>query len=374
MSSLESYLASSAGGSLFLPRDVVGRFHRAVIDSPLVVLSGVSGSGKTSLALGYVRWRTSGSDGPGYRIVTVGAGWRDSTVLLGRYDDATHSYVSTACVEMILSALRQPSHTFYMIIDGADLADPRSYGSHLFLAMDGRIPIELHGQSRCIPRHGVSRDEAALICHDPCDKCFFVNPMVRPGRLPSTMSAVVPPRMRIPPNFRLIMTLQSEEWTGGMAPMVVDRARFVALPSADVVTWLDGPGGIRGHDRARQFIRSLGAVAARHDLDVGWRGIVRVMTALERSEQVDSPVGRQLDESPMAGELGDDAEQAEPLAAGELDQLDQLDELVDGCILPRLHVVVRGKPGLRRELAALCADAGLLRSSRRIARVAEGDG
>lgn len=329
--SLASFLTSEAGGGLDVSLAQARELHLAVEDAQVVVLSGVAGVGKSRLAEGYVRWATAGHDERGFRVLAVRPEWRGSTVLMGSYDGARDAYRSTWFLDMLLAALRTPERRFFAVLDGADLAPPEDYLSDVLLGLGGALPLALHPAGRCIPRLGVARDEANLVCHDSCERCFFVEPLASPGRLPSAMASVVPPWVRIPANFRILMTLQSERWTGGLDPMVLDRARVVAVAPPDLRLWLGGAGRERGTDEARTFFQRVGEVLERHGVATGRRSVMDVLRGVEGE-----------------GRAG------------------RLDELVEGRFLPRVAAVTHELPAARRELASVCEDAGLRRSAARL--------
>ena len=67
-----AFHAALASAGLHYPDSLVRRFLAALLTKRFVILSGLSGSGKTRLALAFAQWITAGRDA--YRVVAVGAG------------------------------------------------------------------------------------------------------------------------------------------------------------------------------------------------------------------------------------------------------------------------------------------------------------
>jgi len=71
--------------NLIADRDTVGRFIAALLAKRFLILTGLSGSGKTKLAQAFAVWLTKGNSD--YVVVAVGADWTNSDPILG-YPDA----------------------------------------------------------------------------------------------------------------------------------------------------------------------------------------------------------------------------------------------------------------------------------------------
>ena len=110
--SLADLLAAFRAGPLVIADDVVVRLHAALHASDtkhFVLLSGLSGTGKTQVALTYANayhGLPPGAHNPYLLLKAVQPDWTDATGLLG-YENplgAQAAYVPTDCLKFLLSA------------------------------------------------------------------------------------------------------------------------------------------------------------------------------------------------------------------------------------------------------------------------------
>lgn len=107
-----------SGQGFFYAKQDIANFFLALKTKPFVILSGISGSGKTQLvrqfaaALGYADHCT---------LIPVGADWTDSTDLLG-YQDLQGNFRTRPLLDTILAAYAQPEAPFFAILDEMNLA------------------------------------------------------------------------------------------------------------------------------------------------------------------------------------------------------------------------------------------------------------
>lgn len=139
-------------------------FLAALKTKPFVILTGLSGSGKTKLAQALGRWfseestsldpvRIDNSDRTvddnnsnlQYGVVAVGADWTNSECVLG-YPDALDSsrYVSTTTLRLLLSALSGSTIPHIVIFDEMNLSHVERYFSDFLSAMESQEPLPLY--------------------------------------------------------------------------------------------------------------------------------------------------------------------------------------------------------------------------------------
>ncbi len=199
--------AKSAG--LKYDDNLVRRFVCAMLAKPFVVLTGLSGSGKTKLAQAFVEWIAA--EGTSV-LVPVGADWTNSEKLLG-YPNALdpHGYVlpDTGVLKLMIDANDNPSVPFFLILDEMNLSHVERYFADFLSAMESEGTIKLHG------------DE------------------MRDGG----KGTPVPPSISFPKNLFVIGTMNVDETTHMFSPKVLDRAQVIEfrVNEKQISDFLDAP-------------------------------------------------------------------------------------------------------------------------------------
>lgn len=176
-----------------------------------VILTGLSGTGKTQLALKYAMAvhgiETSPSDDPLLYVCPVRPEWTDPTGLTGYYDVLSNRYVVPPFLEAVLLAIANSESPVFVVLDEMNLARVEYYLSDILSAMETGAPIQLHSSS--VPLEGSSGGE--VVAH-----------------------------LELPENLYITGTINIDETTNSVSDKVLDRA--VVLDMSDV----DLPGF---HDR-----------------------------------------------------------------------------------------------------------------------------
>ena len=332
---LQSFLQQPQEGLLHFGEDLLWRFHLAVSSHPFVLLAGLPGSGKTALALGYARYLTSDYESKGYCSMHIRPEWNNSQALMGSYDSQRQEYLSTAFLDMVLRALRNPDRHYFVILDGVDLARPEHYLSDYLNAMGSEQAVRLHPIERCIAKAGVNREEANLVCHDLCVNCFFSCPSALPSRLPSMMSKFVPPMIHFPKNFVVIGTLLQENWQDALSTSTLDRAHLITLDEHSVASYLEGPAKGMVGPRTHSFICALEVLLASYNQGIGYRVVRQCMNFVEKGEKEG------------------------------MKELELLDRYVEQRFLPRLRANLKDNAEAMKQLAELLESEGLDKSTKR---------
>jgi len=295
------------------------RFERSLVEAlhlglwadeqrHFAVLSGLSGTGKTQVALRYamaLTGATSDTGGP-VEVIAVHPGWHDPGPLLGYVNPLTGGYARTEFLNFLLEAAAKPDETHVLILDEMNLSHPEQYFAPILSAMeiaDGEIPL-----------HRGDPDELG-----------------------------VPTGVAYPKNLVLIGTVNMDETTMGISDKVLDRAFTLEFWDIEPEEW-PGWESCELDEGEKRKVRSLLAAltktlspARRH---FGWRVISEVVGFLE---------GRS-GESVI--EIGADT---------------ALDQVIYAKVLPKL----RGSdtPRFRKcleETVAVLSDAGLDRSATKV--------
>ncbi len=180
---------------LSFSEDQIRRFVTAQITKPFVILTGLSGSGKTKLAEAMAYWLSAE---PELQVcmVAVGADWTNNEPLLG-YADAINQerYCAPASgiLQLLDHAQKTPKAPHFLILDEMNLSHVERYFADFLSAMESSKPeLALHGQ-----------DTLAA------DKLL------------------VPARQALPRNLFIIGTVNVDETTYMFSPKVLDRANVI---------------------------------------------------------------------------------------------------------------------------------------------------
>lgn len=201
---------------------LIWRFVAALITKPFVILTGLSGSGKTRLAAAFATWICA--DESQYLIVPVGADWTNRDPLLG-YTDALnpHTYVlpENGALALIIEASKNPSKPYFLILDEMNLSHVERYFADFLSVMES---------------------EGELLLHPPGDEW---------------KQSKVPAKVALPKNLFIIGTVNIDETTYMFSPKVLDRANviefrvtrdemahFLQNPSRINMTSLSGAGAL----------------------------------------------------------------------------------------------------------------------------------
>lgn len=179
------HLAEESG--LMLSPRLVQRFIASLLTKPFVILSGLSGSGKTKLAQAFVQWICQ--DESQYRIIPVGADWTNREPLLG-YPNALkpEEYVKpdSGVLDLIIQANMQPDLPHFLILDEMNLSHVERYFADFLSVMESKEEIPLYAER--------------------------------------AVQNVVPSKLKVPSNLFIIGTVNIDETTNMFSPKVLDRA------------------------------------------------------------------------------------------------------------------------------------------------------
>lgn len=129
-------------------RSVHAAWHSQAIKR-FVILSGLSGTGKTALLIHYARAYCSLVDVDADRhcaVVPVSPDWRDPSGLLG-YFNALHAdatFQAEPALRLVLAAARDPRRPYFLILDEMNLARVERYFAPFLSAMETGKDLILH--------------------------------------------------------------------------------------------------------------------------------------------------------------------------------------------------------------------------------------
>jgi len=199
-------------GYRFSPEQVA-TFYAALKAKGFVILSGLSGTGKTKLAQEFAT--ALGLDDDHFLLEPVKPDWRDNTGLMGYWNPVTGEYVATDFLRFLLAAAEEygsariPVRPYIVVLDEMNLARVEYYLADILSVLESgrredgftRGEIHLHGQAGDVTAAGGLR---------------------------------VPPRLRLPPNLYFVGTVNVDETTFAFSPKVLDRAFTIEVKDVDL--------------------------------------------------------------------------------------------------------------------------------------------
>ncbi|OJH33923.1 hypothetical protein [Cystobacter ferrugineus] len=170
--------------------------------SRLLLLQGISGTGKTSLPLAFSQ--AVGADKHGYEVVEVQAGWRDRQDLLGYFNAFHRHYYATNFLQALYRAGTPAfaDRPFLIILDEINLSRVEQYFADFLSALEQP-----------------ENKRRLTLLNDPATE---------PPRL-----MVEGRHLPIPPNVWFVGTANHDETTTEFADKTYDRAHIMEMPRRD---------------------------------------------------------------------------------------------------------------------------------------------
>jgi len=183
---------------------LITRFIASLLTKPFLILTGLSGSGKTKLAQAFAQWICENESQ--YKLIPVGADWTNREPLLG-YPNALkpEEYVKpdSGVLDLIIQANDHPELPHFLILDEMNLSIVERYFADFLSVMESKKEIPL-----------------------------FPEGSVNNG---------VPAKLGIPQNLFIIGTVNIDETTNMFSPKVLDRANSIEfrVTSKEMQTFLN---------------------------------------------------------------------------------------------------------------------------------------
>ena len=176
---------------LIYTESLITRFLSSLLTKPFVILTGLSGSGKTKLALTFAEWICKNEEQ--FDIIPVGADWTNRDHLLGypnALDKDDYIKPNSCVIDLIQNAEENQNLPHFIILDEMNLSHVERYFSDFLSVMESNKPIKLYDE--------------------------------RLGNLKHTN-----PTISLPPNLFIIGTVNVDETTNMFSPKVLDRANTI---------------------------------------------------------------------------------------------------------------------------------------------------
>jgi len=190
--------------NLFLTQKTTLRFIASLLTKPFVILTGLSGSGKTKLAQAFASWICKNENQ--YCIVPVGADWTNREPLLGfpnALKDNDYVKPDNKVLDLIINANTNTEIPYFLILDEMNLSHVERYFADFLSVMESKSTISIH-----------SGNEK---WND------------------------VPPEIGFPKNLFIIGTVNIDETTYMFSPKVLDRSNVIEfrVTADEMVSYLN---------------------------------------------------------------------------------------------------------------------------------------
>ncbi len=298
--------------------DLVRSFVVSLATKRLALLTGLSGSGKTRLALAFGQWL--GVDR--YQVVAVRPDWTGPDALLGyenqlsnRGDDGTYAWVVPETLEFMLRAARDPDYPYLLLLDEMNLAHVERYFADVLSGIESGeriLPDLVHENGEWRPSGG--------------------------------------PKLPFPQNLFVVGTVNIDETTYMFSPKVLDRANTLEFRVLTEDLQIGGSGPLDIEQGSDDLVAHF-LTAAIDTGDESWDGRDKLAEALIELHKILSSVDREFghrvfQEALRFGQL--------LTKAGDYDWQSALDFQVMQKVLPRFHGSVKQVANPLRLLASWC--------------------
>lgn len=194
--SSRSFQKTLQDSGLLFQEKLITRFISSLLTKPFLILSGLSGSGKTKLAQAFAMWICQ--DETQYCIVPVGADWTNREPLLG-YPNALKpdEYIKpeNGALDLIIEANDHSELPYFLILDEMNLSHVERYFADFLSVME-------------------SKDDKGIFLYSGNNRNDCT------GNL-------VPNNIKLPNNMFIIGTVNIDETTYMFSPKVLDRANAI---------------------------------------------------------------------------------------------------------------------------------------------------
>ena len=131
-----SYLQYRKGTRLYYDADKIRTFIAGFASSRLMILEGLSGTGKTWLPRAFMQFITKESQEVKALEIPVQSSWKDRNDLLGFYNDFKKQYKETEFLKALYTALHDPNTIYLIVLDEMNLSRIEYYFADVLSVME----------------------------------------------------------------------------------------------------------------------------------------------------------------------------------------------------------------------------------------------
>jgi hypothetical protein len=208
----KDFYSTTQNSGLKFSEQLIMRFIASLCTKPFVILSGLSGSGKTKIAQSFVEWICENEKQ--YKIVPVGADWTNREPLLGYPNGlVADEYITpdSGVIQLLMEAVKEENENkpFFLILDEMNLSHVERYFADFLSIMESNDTIKLYTGAKRKSLDGLDIDL----------------------------------EIGWPKNVFIIGTVNIDETTYMFSPKVLDRANVIEfrISDNDIQTFLNKP-------------------------------------------------------------------------------------------------------------------------------------
>ena len=203
----------------FFSREVLTRYFLSLKTKPFVILTGISGTGKTKIAQIFADYicQNKEKDEKEKRIafISVRPDWMDNKGLLGFYNILDETYHETPLLNLLLEARDSPNVPYFVILDEMNLSKVEQYFSDFLSIMESRTSDNMIGEP------------------------IFLHSL---DKVKTLSGKEIPGRIYIPENIYFTGTVNVDETTYMFSPKVLDRSNVIEFNEVDLEGYISGSG------------------------------------------------------------------------------------------------------------------------------------
>lgn len=146
--SIEQVINDYENSGIKYNKQLITRYISSLSTKPFVLLSGLSGSGKTKLAQSFAQWLCE--DETQYTIVPVGADWTNREPLLGYVNALNNTeYIlpENGALQLMLRANENENKPYFLILDEMNLSHVERYFADFLSVMESKDNFKLHSDT-----------------------------------------------------------------------------------------------------------------------------------------------------------------------------------------------------------------------------------
>jgi MoxR-like ATPase len=248
-----------------LADSLIRAYHVALQTKPLVILPGISGTGKTRLTRLYadaIFDVPPGADNDHYLLVAVQPDWHNARDLLGYYNALSGKFHPTPFLRFLQRAAADPATPYFVCLDELNLARPEYYLTTKLTSLE----TEDHTIDLGTPGASVE-----TVAGESLENPF-----------------------RLPLNIRITGTVNVDESTHTLSDKLLDRANVIELTDVDLPAFRSSYRE-PVDESAWQVIAQVYAIVARAGQPFGYRTIAEMLRYVEQARGV-LPAQQALDQ------------------------------------------------------------------------------
>ena len=117
--------------------DLLFNYYSSLITKPFVILTGISGSGKSKIAEIFSEIVSEDNEKQ-YELIPVKPNWRDNKGLFGYHNLIDNSYYLTPLISLFIKALNNPNKPYFLILDEMNIAKTEHYFADYLSLIESR--------------------------------------------------------------------------------------------------------------------------------------------------------------------------------------------------------------------------------------------